>query len=1660
MSRRLMRNIATLTLFCFMATPFYGLVKAANPKDGVSLPEGYEVISTQQIAILPEMKVEIVKRDSSPSKMMRAAIKRSVTFTVNIDGKTDAVTDYILGLTERDTGVKYVLDGSLNNQLSLADGNYAIEFIKVPDGALLKQKNGELFYAIDSTVSSINIVLCSDKGEELFDIYTSAKAKDVSGKYTIDVGNCIYQLYEWPTVEDMIANPELTQDKYVCTFTTDEDAVSHIRVPYGVYTISISGNAGLYVHSSYNGPDNKGCAFINGEEKSYTSIHYLDVDDSNAATVTYTVTDGGTPVENVLVNMQYVAGGGIRAAEQTGMTDTEGKVAFVTVPGTYDVVLKGIKGEVLATRNDIVTVGQNDLLVSVTPSTSTLSDDITINVTSPDGTVNMKGYIEKQSTGEVIRGFNIVDGVAIIGLPESGDYVVRLLSDDNWVPVQRVQTFRYTAGHPSSITIDVVKASSYNTRNLVINTEREDGQDLQTQCKFELRTVDGDVVREINLGEYNSASPRIGKEEYNLVMTHCYRNLILNEEVKNIPAGNEDISVSYVLAEKDLNLTYAYAQDYSNEPSISDTEAVFRFTDVTDPSTQYTITTQVAGPLVDDLPIGDYKVSVDSITGYPDAFFVDPTFVYHHIANENDPEGTGTTQVGALHYFYFSHTKGFPIKFIVEDEDGNKLNTGNINVLTKRTQMEKITLPVQNGTSSIPFKLPVKSVDVSLTDLPNIYEEYGIHPTKLSVTGTETSAIEFRMTPKFKTFSFNLIVTDESNNPMQGLEFTVYKEDGTTVVETIETGADGVSSADLRVGGYVVKNTGVPNDYIAVADEEVTITDTAVSKNKQIKKKSTLINLTFQDKDGNPVVGANVKLYDGALDSIAATDKSKYTGTTNDEGKVSFDVLEGNYGVNVSPSPTGLNIDPTKVLEKVNITAGETKDVPSITLQSDSNPPTPPEKDKGYLFINLVYNGNPINGVVLELSGNDITPVTYTSDGQTIEYNGDVGQYKITVKSLPAPHNLTSPYEQTVVINKDTPQSVTIDIADIEDEVPPDPQDKIGFVMVKVLDQDTGDVIANVPYTLSGDEGTTSHTSSTTEKVTKKIGDYTLTLGILPTDYSVVGQSTMPIVVTESDTFSVTFYLVKNNTGGGDDDDKNKKGIIGVSAEDEDGSKVAGVKYTVSGAKGETKYETSNSVSSLEVDTGNYIVSVSNLPEGYDLTGKASYSVTVVKDGTSSVVFKVKKEEVIPPKPDDDKDKPTVKKGSLTVVSTHGVSPVPNNEYGLYDSTGKLVFRGVTGADGRFTFNDIPVGEYTLSNLSNANPNLGIAGNLKVTIREGENSSIRSDVPSANNNNNNNQPNQNNEFGMLDVSLLNKKGAPVVGAEFTLYDFEDTPTTFTTDDKGNASLRNIRPGEYSVVQTGAGSEKVLNLKRTNVQIRKQETTKLNLSTPNEKGKNVSGYVFDDINANGVYDRSEDEPYKGATVNLLDNNGDLLLSSRTNSDGEYKFSYIPSGDYTVKLTKQKGYNYVDKKYGTNKDSSVINRSGEYEISVDDEDIEDAMMLIVSDELTLNPVIRSNMNENSDDKNKFPTLGDNGNDGLLNDGSGDGLISSISRPNSNIYDIDISGNDALGIGSTGEDKTSNLPKTGEQVYMYVAVLYLLFMFVTLYCFRKFIFDKLVN
>jgi LPXTG-site transpeptidase (sortase) family protein len=163
----------------------------------------------------------------------------------------------------------------------------------------------------------------------------------------------------------------------------------------------------------------------------------------------------------------------------------------------------------------------------------------------------------------------------------------------------------------------------------------------------------------------------------------------------------------------------------------------------------------------------------------------------------------------------------------------------------------------------------------------------------------------------------------------------------------------------------------------------------------------------------------------------------------------------------------------------------------------------------------------------------------------------------------------------------------------------------------------------------------------------------------------------------------------------------------------------------------------------------------------------------------------------------------------------------------------------------------------------------------------------------------------------LNANTTKEPGEAGIGTvTVTLYDSTGTIViaTTTTAANGTYSFANVPPGDYRVVETDPAGYvsttpnlvPVTVTSGGNVQADFGEYRLVNTSPAS-----INGTVWNDLDADGVIDPGE-SPLVGVTVTLRDNLGNVVATALTNASGQYSFTNLVPGAYSVTETDPATY----------------------------------------------------------------------------------------------------------------------------------------------------------
>ena len=162
-------------------------------------------------------------------------------------------------------------------------------------------------------------------------------------------------------------------------------------------------------------------------------------------------------------------------------------------------------------------------------------------------------------------------------------------------------------------------------------------------------------------------------------------------------------------------------------------------------------------------------------------------------------------------------------------------------------------------------------------------------------------------------------------------------------------------------------------------------------------------------------------------------------------------------------------------------------------------------------------------------------------------------------------------------------------------------------------------------------------------------------------------------------------------------------------------------------------------------------------------------------------------------------------------------------------------------------------------------------------------------------------------FAGVTVALLNEDGTPVL-------DSEGKPMTATTDEKGAYQFVGLAPASYRVVIVDPDKGDLAGLIPTQAYTGKGETqASVTISDASVQGVDfglvapatIGDRVWNDKDGNGVDNGEPGVP--GVTVILKDANGVEVGRTTTDGNGNYRFTGLVPGTYTVDIEVPAGFN---------------------------------------------------------------------------------------------------------------------------------------------------------
>ncbi|WP_027634360.1 SpaA isopeptide-forming pilin-related protein [Clostridium hydrogeniformans] len=680
--------------------------------------------------------------------------------------------------------------------------------------------------------------------------------------------------------------------------------------------------------------------------------------------------------------------------------------------------------------------------------------------------------------------------------------------------------------------------------------------------------------------------------------------------------------------------------------------------------------------------------------------------------------------------------------------------------------------------------------------------------------------------------------TDNSGNILQGAEFTLYDSEN-NVVKTAISGEDGlVTFEDVDYGDYTVKETKVPEGYVASKDEikiEVKNHGAIYSydvENTRIKGK---VQIKKTDNSGNVLSGAEFTLYDNNGNVVE-------TAISDNNGMVTFENVDyGNYIVKETKAPEGYVASEDEI--KVEVTGHEK--VYSYDVENT--------RIKGKVQIKKTDNsGNVLSGAEFTLydSNGDVVETAISDNNGMITFeNVDYGNYTVNETKAPEGYVASKDEIKIEVTGHEAVYSYDVENTRIK-----------GKVQIKKTDN-SGNVLSGAEFTLYDSNGNVVETaiSDNNGMITFEnvdYGNYTVKETKAPEGY-VPSKDEIKIEVKDHE--KVYSYDVENTR---------IKGKVQIKKTDNGGNVLSGAEFTLYDSNGnvvEATISDNNGMVTFEnVDYGNYTVKETKAPEGY-VASKDEIKVEV-KDHEAVYSYDVENTRI---------------KGKVQIKKTDDSGSIlPGAEFTLYDNSGSVVETIVSDSNGMVTFENVDYGNYTVKETKAPEGYIASSEEIKVEVKDHgavysydvENTRIK---------------------GTVKIKKTDNNGNVLSGAEFTLYDNGgNVVETVVSDSSGMVIFENVDYGNYTVKETKAPEGYVASRDEIKVAVTEHEAV-YSYDVENTRIKGKVQIKKTDNSGNVL---------SGAEFTLYDSEDKTLESNISGEDGLVTFENVDYGNYIIRETK--------------------------------------------------------------------------------------------------------------------------------------------------------------
>ena len=277
-------------------------------------------------------------------------------------------------------------------------------------------------------------------------------------------------------------------------------------------------------------------------------------------------------------------------------------------------------------------------------------------------------------------------------------------------------------------------------------------------------------------------------------------------------------------------------------------------------------------------------------------------------------------------------------------------------------------------------------------------EGYELCTTELTFTVNQEGAVEGKTAVADDYTRFSILKTDTNHSPLPGVEFGLFREDGSLQATAVSDSNGLVTFEKVPYGNYTVQETKPLPGYLKNNTKiPVTVDGTFVNPEKPtavLENCQSEILIKKVDQNGTALKGAEFGLYD-------ENGKLVMTAISGTDGLVRFiGVDDGKYTVRELKAPYGYLVNH----DVISFTIGE-----GFT-NSDAPVATVVDQQKKIMCIKSDPSGKPITGVKFLLLNADTMDVAETAvsdkDGVFTFHNFDIGNWIIRETAAPEGYSL------------------------------------------------------------------------------------------------------------------------------------------------------------------------------------------------------------------------------------------------------------------------------------------------------------------------------------------------------------------------------------------------------------------------------------------------------------------------------------------------------------------------------------------------------------------------------------------------------------------------------------------------------------------------------